>query len=508
MKKIKSILISVFHKDGLNKIIDLLKTRDDISVYSTGGTFHFLESQGLTVQKIEDLTGYPSILDGRVKTLHPKIFGGILAERKDDHQKQLHLYHIPEIDCVVVDLYPFEDTRASTSDEKKIIDKIDIGGISLIRAAAKNYKDVVVIPSKDSYEDLEMFLDSQDGGSDLSQRKELARKAFSISSHYDTVIHSYFNEELKDTRCLKISKSNSKELRYGENPHQRAIYYGNIEDDFDKLNGKALSYNNLVDVDAAVEMMRELENEKIAFIILKHTNSCGVAVRPNTLESFKAALAGDPISAFGGIFICNSTIDLETAYEIDKLFYEVLIAPDFDSDAMEILSKKKNRILLKKKSPPPQREKVKSILSGILWQEADLRKEQESDFEIVTKKTPSESEKEELVFAAICAKHVKSNAIVITKDRQLLGMGCGQTSRIDSCKQAIDKARRMGFDLNGAVMASDAFFPFPDCVELVEKDGIRAVIQPGGSKNDQLSIDFCDAHQMSMVCTGVRHFKH
>lgn len=508
MKKINSILISVFHKDGLNKIVDLLKNHADIKVYSTGGTFHFLESQGLAVEKVEDITGYPSILDGRVKTLHPKIFGGILAERKVAHKKQLDMYQIPEIDCVVVDLYPFEDTRAATSDEKEIIEKIDIGGISLIRAAAKNYRDVVVIPSKESYGILENMLQEQDATSELTQRKELALRAFAISSHYDTAIYSYFNEEIAESNVLKISENHANTLRYGENPHQKAVYYGRIEDDFEKLNGKALSYNNLVDVDAAVEMMREFKDDPTTFIILKHTNSCGVATRSTAVEAFKGALAGDPISAFGGILICNGKIDMETAQEIDKLFYEVLIAPEFDDYALAHLSRKKNRILLKQKPQTPQKHRIKSILSGVLWQDADLKMEGTSDFEVRTKKAPTKEEKQELVFANKCVKHIKSNTIVLTKGRQLLGMGCGQTSRVDACKQAIDKAKRMGFDLKGAVMASDAFFPFPDCVELVEAEGIVTVLQPGGSKNDQMSIDFCDQHDMSMVFTGVRHFKH
>ena len=508
MKKINSILISVFHKDGLNRITDLLKKLPEIKIYSTGGTFHFLESQGLAVTKVEEITGYPSILDGRVKTLHPKVFGGILAERKEDHQRQLELYQVPEIDCVVVDLYPFEETVRSSTIEKEIIEKIDIGGISLIRAAAKNYKDVVVIPSKENYADLENILENQNSSTDLELRKKLARRAFQISSHYDTAIYSYFDEGNESKDCLKISLQDAKSLRYGENPHQEAIYFGKLEDEFDKLNGKELSYNNLVDVDSAIEMMREFETDQSTFIILKHTNSCGIAIRPTASEAFDSALAGDPISAFGGIFICNATIDLETAQKIDKLFYEVLIAPDFESDALTLLSKKKNRILLKRKNLAPKSTRFKSILSGVLWQDADLKIEEQSEFELKTKKAPSHEEKMELVFANKCVKHIKSNTIVLTKNQQLIGMGCGQTSRVDACIQALDKAKRLGFDLKGAVMASDAFFPFPDCVELVHIEGITAVLQPGGSKNDQLSIDFCDAHGMSMVFTGTRHFKH
>ena len=508
MKKINSILISVFHKDGLNKITDLLKSQPEITIYSTGGTFHFLESQGLVVTKVEELTGYPSILDGRVKTLHPKVFGGILAERKEDHQRQLELYQVPEIDCVVVDLYPFEETVKSSTDEKEIIEKIDIGGISLIRAAAKNYKDVVVIPSKESYSDLESILEMQNASTNLELRKILARRAFQISSHYDSAIFSYFDQGNESRECLKISLQNAKSLRYGENPHQKAIYFGKLEDEFEKLNGKELSYNNLVDVDSAIEMMREFESEQSTFIILKHTNSCGIAVRTTPSEAFEDALAGDPISAFGGIFICNSTIDIDTAQKIDKLFYEVLIAPDFQSDALSLLSKKKNRILLKRKSQAPESGRFKSILGGVLWQEADLKMEDQSEFELKTEKAPTHAEKMELIFANKCVKHIKSNTIVLTKNKQLIGMGCGQTSRVDACIQALDKAKRLGFELNGAVMASDAFFPFPDCVELVHKEGIATVLQPGGSKNDQLSIDFCNAHGMAMVFTGTRHFKH
>lgn len=508
MKKIKSILISVYHKDGLENIIQQLKSNPEITIYSTGGTQNFLESNGLKIERVEDLTSYPSILDGRVKTLHPKVFGGILAERKEDHLSQLDKYEIPEIDCVVVDLYPFEDTRKQSADESEIIEKIDIGGISLIRAAAKNYKDIVVIPSKESYSDLSEILSTQGASSTLDQRKELARRAFSISSHYDTAIHNYFNEDIENREELKISETQSQILRYGENPHQAAVYYGDLNDDFEKLNGKALSYNNLVDIDAAVEMIREFDDEKTAFLILKHTNSCGVAVRPSTTEAFKAALEGDPVSAFGGILITNGTVDISTAEEIDKLFYEVLIAPEFTDEALEKLAKKKNRILLKKKNQPPKKYRIKSILSGILWQDADLSMEDSTQFEVMTQRSPSAEEKEELVFANKCVKHVKSNTIVLTRGRQLLGMGCGQTSRVDACKQAIDKAKRMGFSLEGAVMASDAFFPFPDCVELVEKEGIKAVLQPGGSKNDHLSVSYCDENGMSMVKTGVRHFKH
>lgn len=506
-KKITSALISVYHKDGLDDIIPLLK-QHHIKVYSTGGTQTLLESHGMSVHAVEDLTSYPSILDGRVKTLHPKVFGGILAKREDDHQAQLEKYDIPELDLVVVDLYPFEDTVASTDDESQIIEKIDIGGISLIRAAAKNYKDVVVIPSKDQYQDLHQLLSEQAGESTLDQRKRLAAEAFQISSHYDTAIFSYFNEEVKDESQLKLSISPQEILRYGENPHQAASFYGDLSAEFEKLGGKALSYNNLVDVDSAIDLMREFDGQATTFAILKHTNSCGIATRATPHEAYLAALAGDPVSAFGGILICNSEIDLKTAEEIDKQFYEVLIAPSFSHDAQEMLSKKKKRILLKRTADMGQRKKIKTLLGGIIVQDADLKMEHEDDLTVVTNRAPSSAETDQLLFANKVVKHLKSNVIVLAKDNQLIGMGCGQTSRVDACKQAIDKAKRMGFDVEGCVMASDAFFPFPDCVEIAHGEGVMAVIQPGGSINDKLSVAFCDQHDMAMVTTGVRHFKH
>lgn len=507
IKKIKSALISVFHKDGLNDIIPLL-IKHNIQVYSTGGTQTLLEEYGMKVHPVEDLTSYPSILDGRVKTLHPKVFGGILAKREDNHLSQLDTYDIPELDLVVVDLYPFEKTVATTDDESEIIEKIDIGGISLIRAAAKNYKDVVVIPSQDEYHELKNILGNQDAQTDTTQRKTLAKKAFDISSHYDTKIYQYFAKEETEEPGLKMSVRGASALRYGENPHQKAHFFGNLNSEFEKLNGKELSYNNLVDIDSAIDLMREFEDNIVTFAILKHTNSCGVATRPTTLEAYHAALAGDPVSAFGGILITNGTIDMATAEEIDQQFYEVLIAPDFDADAAAFLSKKKARILLRRKNLAAPRTKLKSCLGGFISQDNDLHMEGPSQYELKTKKKPTTAQYEQLHFANKLVKHLKSNTIVLVNNNQLLGMGCGQTSRVDACIQAIDKAGRMGFSLDGAVMASDAFFPFPDCVELAHAAGIKSVIQPGGSRNDQLSIDYCDAHDLSMVFTGIRHFKH
>jgi len=507
-KKIQSALISVFHKDGLDDILPLLQ-QSDIKVYSTGGTQALLEKAGIKVHSVESLTTYPSILDSRVKTLHPKVFGGILAKREDDHLGQLAKYDIPELDLVVVDLYPFEETLKNTDDESTIIEKIDIGGISLIRAAAKNFKDVVVIPSKDQYGDLHKILAEHGGTTDVVERKRLAMKAFQVSSHYDSCIFNYFNEPFGDKAHLKVSMAEGQSLRYGENPHQTADYYGDLSQEFDILNGKALSYNNLVDIDSAIDLIREFKEEDgVTFAILKHTNSCGVAIRSTVLESYRAALAGDPISAFGGILICTHPIDLATAQEIDQQFYEVLIAPDFDEEALTLLRKKKNRRLLKRTTDQPAHLKIKTLLGGVIAQAADLTIERKEDIEVVTQRQPTSDEVTQLLLANKIVKHLKSNTIVLAKDDQLIGMGCGQTSRVDACKQAIDKAKRMGFDVAGAVMASDAFFPFPDCVQLAHEAGVMAVIQPGGSIKDKLSVEYCDAHNMAMVMTGVRHFKH
>ncbi len=507
-KKIKSALISVFDKSGLENIMESLKQLD-IKIYSTGGTFDHLVKHGLSPIQVEDITSYPSILDGRVKTLHPKVFGGILARRQDDHLSQLEKYEIPEIDLVVVDLYPFEDTVISTNDEATIIEKIDIGGIALIRAAAKNYNDVLIIPSKDQYGFLETVLANQKGETSIQDRKKMALEAFGVSSHYDTAIFNYFNDssEEKENR-FKHSISNASALRYGENPHQQGIFFGELNNVFEKLSGKDLSFNNLVDVDAAVQLMAEFENDAPTFAVLKHTNACGVATRSTVFDAWTDALAGDPVSAFGGILISNTKIDLKTAEEINKLFYEVLLAPDFDQDAQQLLTKKKKRVLLKVNSYYRQDKNFKSILNGVIQQDMDLKIESADDFECKTKSQPSQDQINDLVFANKLAKHLKSNTIVLARNKQLLGMGCGQTSRVDACKQAIVKAKSFGFDLEGSVMASDAFFPFPDCVEIAHGEGIKAVIQPGGSIKDQLSIDYCDENNLPMVFTSTRHFKH
>lgn len=504
-KSIRSALISVYSKEGLSPIVKELH-RLNVQIYSTGGTHQFIENQGVPVTAVESLTSYPSILDGRVKTLHPKIFGGILARREAAHLTELDEYQIPEIDLVIVDLYPFEETVANTTNEAEIIEKIDIGGISLIRAAAKNYKDIVVIPSREEYAPFLELLKTKQGETSLEDRHRFALKSFIVSSHYDTAIFDYFDN--KEQYFFKKSIHQSRTLRYGENPHQTGIFYGNLEAMFSQLNGKALSYNNLVDIDAAVCLMREFKDAAPTFAVLKHTNACGTATRPTVLEAWKAALAGDPVSAFGGILICNKKIDLDTATEINSLFYEVLIAPEFDEEALALLTKKKKRVVLQIHTFEGQKKTFKSILNGVIEQDTDLNAETNADFNIITKKQPSEAEISDLLFANICAKHLKSNTIALVKNQQLLSMGCGQTSRVDALKQAILKAKNFDFDLEGAVMASDAFFPFPDCVEIAHEAGISAVIQPGGSIKDQLSIDACNEREMSMVMTGVRHFKH
>ena len=505
-RKIKSALISVYHKDGLGPIVDKLRELG-VTIYSTGGTERFIRDRGVAVVPVEELTGYPSILDGRVKTLHPKVHGGILARREDDHLGQLAKYDIPEIDLIVVDLYPFEETVANTEEEDLIIEKIDIGGIALIRAAAKNYRDVMIVPSRDDYATLQRILDEQSGVSELADRRALARRAFAVSSHYDTAIFNYFNED-GGLPALKISQLNATPLRYGENPHQQATFFGQLAGMFTKLNGKDISYNNLVDIDAAVGIMREFENGDPAFAILKHTNACGLAVRPTQVDAWHAALAADNVSAFGGILITNRPVELGTAQEIDKLFYEVLIAPDFTDSARDLLSKKKNRILLQYHHLDQQTKSFKTLLNGVVVQDTDLRTETAADFTVVTERAPTAREVTDLVFANKCAKHLKSNTIALVKDNQLISMGCGQTSRVDALKQAIDKARRFDFDVAGCVMASDAFFPFSDCVEIAHEAGVTAVVQPGGSIRDKDSIAACNERGMAMVTTGVRHFKH
>lgn len=505
VKPIKSALISVYHKEGLGPILDQLKALG-VTIYSTGGTETFIRNHGLAVTPVESLTTYPSILDGRVKTLHPKVHGGILARRTPDHLSQLEKYDIPEIDLIIVDLYPFEETVASTDDEAQIIEKIDIGGIALIRAAAKNYNDVVIVPSREDYAFLQTALEEQQGTT-LEDRRSLARRAFAVSSHYDTAIFNYFNEG-GELPAFKQSELNAKTLRYGENPHQSATYFGDLEAMFTKLGGKDLSYNNLVDIDAAVGIMAEFVDGDPCFCILKHTNACGVAVRDTQLEAWEAALACDNISAFGGILITNKPLELEVAEAINELFYEVLIAPSFTDEAKELLLKKKKRVLLEYKHLNQQKTSFKSLLNGVVQQDTDLSAEGIEAFKQVTEKAPSQSELEDLAFAVKCGKHLKSNTIALVRNRQLIGMGCGQTSRVDALKQAILKAKQFGFSLEGAVMASDAFFPFPDCVEIADQAGITAVVQPGGSIKDQLSIDYCNANGLAMVMTGVRHFKH
>lgn len=505
-RKIKSALVSVYHKDGLGPIVDALKHLG-VTIYSTGGTETFIRDRGIDVVPVEDLTGYPSILDGRVKTLHPKVHGGILARREENHLGQLAKYEIPEIDLVIVDLYPFEETVANTEEEELIIEKIDIGGIALIRAAAKNYGDVVIVPSRNDYGTLLDLLTGKSGVTQLEDRRNLARRAFAVSSHYDTAIFNYFNED-GGLDALKVSEMRATELRYGENPHQKATFYGRLEGMFTKLNGKELSYNNLVDIDAAVGIMREFEDGDPAFAILKHTNACGMAVRPTQLEAWTAALASDNVSAFGGILITNKRVELGTAQEIDKLFYEVLIAPDFTDSALQLLSARKKRVLLQYHQLDQQTRSFKTLLNGVIAQDTDLKMEGKEAFTVVTERAPTEQEVFDLEFANKCAKHLKSNTIALVKDSQMISMGCGQTSRVDALKQAITKAGVFGFDTAGSVMASDAFFPFSDCVELAHDAGITAVVQPGGSIRDKDSIAACNERNMAMVTTGIRHFKH
>lgn len=504
-KKIKNALVSVFHKDNLEPIIQKLNELG-VTIYSTGGTQKFIEELNVPVTAVENLTSYPSILGGRVKTLHPKVFGGILSRRElDGDVAQLEEYEIPEIDLVIVDLYPFEDTVASGADHQSIIEKIDIGGISLIRAAAKNYKDVLIVSSRSQYDYMLNLLNEKLGSSDVEDRKYLAKQAFNVSSHYDTAIFSWFNNNEDDV--FKQSIIQSQALRYGENPHQQGTFYGNLDEMFDKLHGKELSYNNLLDVDAAVNLISEF-TDKPTFAVLKHNNACGLASRDTLLEAWNDALAGDPVSAFGGVLICNKTIDIATAEEINKLFCEVVIAPGYEDEALNILKQKKNRIILVQKPVQLPEKQFRTILNGVLAQDKDLKTAGASDFTTATKKAPTSLEVTDLEFANKIVKHTKSNTIVFAKNQQLLASGTGQTSRVDALKQAVVKANAFGFDLNGAVMASDAFFPFPDCVELAKKAGITAVVQPGGSIKDQDSVDYCNENEMAMVMTGIRHFRH
>lgn len=512
MKKIESALISVFYKDNLEPIVKLLKEHG-VTIYSTGGTQKFIEEQGAPVVAVEDLTSYPSILGGRVKTLHPKVFGGIL-NRRDNEQDKAHIaeYDIPNIDLVIVDLYPFEETVASDAAHADIIEKIDIGGISLIRAAAKNYKDVTIVSSREQYGALEQILKDKNGCTELADRKLFAAKAFDISSHYDTAIFNYFNSTLSEEEEIvnyKESLRDAKSLRYGENPHQKGAFYGKLDDLFTQLHGKELSYNNLVDVDAAIALIDEFPAEEgAAFAILKHTNACGVATGADCKDAYTRALACDPVSAFGGVLVSNTAVDIAAAEEIHKLFCEVVIAPSFSEDALALLKGKKNRILLERKDVKLPTYQYKTLLNGVIGQDKDAVTEGEADLKVVTKATPDAAQQKALLFANKIVKHTKSNAIVLAKEGQLFASGVGQTSRVDALKQAIEKAKSFNFDLSEAVMASDAFFPFPDCVELAEKEGVKAVIQPGGSVKDELSIEYCDNNGVAMVFTGVRHFKH
>ena len=503
-KKIKTALVSVYHKDKLDEIIRALHA-DGVQFISTGGTQTFIESLGIPCQAVETLTTYPSILGGRVKTLHPKIFGGILARRAlPEDLAQMEQFQIPEIDLVIVDLYPFEDTVASGAEEQAIIEKIDIGGISLIRAAAKNYKDVVIVASQAQYEPFLNLLKEQGATTTLDTRRWFAKEAFAVSSHYDSAIFNYFDGD--SSSAFRYTANNSKMLRYGENPHQKGVFFGDFNNLFEQLQGKEISYNNLLDIDAAVNLMADFDD--VTFAILKHNNACGVASRPTVLEAWKDALAGDPVSAFGGVLITNAVLDRATAEEINKIFFEVIIAPDYDTDALEILTQKKNRIILVQKNAKLPTRQVRSVLNGVLVQDKDLKVEGAEDMKTVTKKAPTASEIEDMIFANKIVKHSKSNSIVLAKNKQLCASGVGQTSRVDALKQAVEKAGNFQFDLNGAVMASDAFFPFPDCVEIANKAGITAVIQPGGSIKDQESVDYCDNNGMAMVTTGFRHFKH
>ena len=505
-KKITSALVSVFHKTNLEPLVKLLDSLN-VKLYSTGGTLSFIKDLGIEATAVEDLTKYPSIFGGRVKTLHPSVFGGILFRRdnKQDIEQAIE-FGIPAIDLVIVDLYPFEKTVAEEAPEEEIIEKIDIGGISLIRAAAKNYKDTVVISSQSQYDELLDILEATGGSTTLAERKRFAAYSFAISSHYDTAIFNYFNKS-EGFDHFKHSSMQSTALRYGENPHQSASFYGHLEDLIQQLNGKALSFNNLVDIDAAMNLIAEFDGET-AFAILKHTNACGVAVDNEVKNAYLKAFAADTLSAFGGVLITNSTVDLATAEEMKNLFFEVLIAPNYDDEALALLKSKKNRILLKVVDTLQSNKHFKSLLNGVIEQDKDIHTDSTADIQEITNKKPSDEESRDLLFASKICKHSKSNAIVIAKHGQMLASGVGQTSRVDAVNQAIDKAGRFGFSLAGSVLASDAFFPFPDSVEIASKAGISSFIQPGGSVKDQLSVDFCNENRLSMVFTGKRHFKH
>lgn len=504
-KKIETALISVYHKDNLEEIVKELNALN-IKIISTGGTAEFIKNLNIDVITVEEITGYPSILGGRVKTLHPAIFGGILFRRDNtDDQQQIKQYNINNIDLVIVDLYPFQETVNSGASEEDIIEKIDIGGISLIRAAAKNFNDVVIIPSRDYYPELISILKNKKGITSFEERKKLALEAFNVTSHYDTLIFNYFNSE-KSKISFKKSILSGVQLRYGENPHQKGYFYGNLNEMFEKIQGKEISYNNLLDIEAGIYLIDEFKEP--TFAILKHNNPCGIASSSNIFEAWKLALAADPVSAFGGILIANKEIDEKTAEDINQLFFEVIIAPSYTDKAIDILSSKKNRIILKRKPLTLPNIQFRSLLNGVIEQDRDIKIEEEKDLQVVTNRKPTTEEIKDMIFANKVVKHCKSNAIVLAKNQQLIANGIGQTSRVDALKQAIVKAKNFGFSLEGCVMASDAFFPFPDCVEIAFNEGIMAVIQPGGSIRDNESIEFCNRHNMTMVFTGIRHFKH
>ncbi len=504
-KYISSALISVYDKTGLTPIIQQLNSQG-VKFYSTGGTEKFIRNLGCEVTAVEEVTGYPSILGGRVKTLHPKVFGGILNRQEvAEDRTALSQFEIPQIDLVIVDLYPFEDSVAAGGSEQEIVEKIDIGGIALIRAAAKNFKDTFCVSDKNDYVDFLNILNQYNGAPDLEQRKKYSVKAFQTSSHYDGAIFNHFNKEEK---VLKLSIKTAKTLRYGENPHQKGHFYGPLSDLLEQIHGKEISYNNLLDIDSAVNLMLEFCEEKSSFAILKHNNACGFATRSTLKEAYVDALAGDPVSAFGGVLISNKKIDLATATEIHPLFCEVVIAPQYNKEALELLKGKKNRILLIQKEIHLPDTIYRSCLNGMLVQDRNSKTDVEEDMSFVTDKKPDPEQIKDLIFASKICKHTKSNTIVLAKNGQLLASGTGQTSRVDALNQAIEKALLFNFDLKGSVMASDAFFPFPDCVEIAHKAGVNSVLQPGGSIKDQLSMDFCNANNLSMIFTGTRHFKH
>ncbi len=503
-KKIKTALVSVYHKDGLDEILKTLYNQG-VQFISTGGTHSFIQSLGMPCQAVEDITSYPSILGGRVKTLHPKIFGGILSRRDlPEDVKQVKSYDIQNIDLVIVDLYPFTETVASGASREDIIEKIDIGGISLIRAAAKNFNDVVIVASQKQYAPLAQLLNEKGGVTELADRKWFAKEAFAVSSAYDGAIFNYMDDN--EGSAFRYAEDNLKTLRYGENPHQKGAFYGDFDAMFEQVHGREISYNNLLDIEAAVSLIADFDETTVA--ILKHNNACGIASRPTVKQAWEDALAGDPVSAFGGIVVTNKTVDIAAAEEINKIFFEIVIAPAYDADALDVLMQKKNRIILIQKQPVTGTTQFRSLLNGVLVQDKDLSTQTADDLKLVTPRPISAEEEADLIFANKLVKHTKSNAIILVKNKQLCAGGTGQTSRVDALRQAIEKAKSFGFDLNGAVMASDAFFPFPDCVEIAGNEGITAVVQPGGSIKDELTIDYCKENNISMVLTGVRHFKH